>query len=256
MRWAVPAACSGDMYCGVPATTPFSAPPACVSPRARPKSTSTGARSAVRRMLDGLTSRWMMSRAWAWASASATAAAIRAASGQAVLAQPATGVGAVEVVGDDVDPPLVHAHVVDRHDAGVAQLGEPPRLLQGRFALHLRRAGLGAQHLDGHGPIELGIVAEVDGAEASRPQAAPHLVTAEGRGWGRDTPRPRARAGLRTCPEPRKQLPDLRVDELDLPPPPPDFGEQLGAVAAHLLRRLAQFLDLIEQPGHLRVVGH
>src|SRR5262249_59529285 len=58
------------------------------------------------------------------------------------------------------------------------------------------------------------------------------------------------------CLKPRKQLPDLRVDELDLPPPLPDFGEQLGAVAAHLLRRLAQFVDLVEQPLHLRVAGH
>src|SRR5262249_34560067 len=127
---------------------------------------------------------------------------------------------------------------------------------QGGSALGLRRAGFGAQHFDGHGPIELSVVAEVDGAEAAGPQGVPHLITAEGRGRGRDTPRRRGRASIRTCPKPRKQLPDLRVDELDLLPPLPDLGEQLGAVAAHLLRRLAQFEDLIEQPGHLRVVGH
>src|SRR5262249_35727398 len=49
---------------------------------------------------------------------------------------------------------------------------------------------------------------------------------------------------------------DLRVDELELLPPLPDFGEQLGVVPAHLLRRLVQFEDLIEQPLHLRVAGH
>ena len=40
--------------------------------------------------------------------------------GRAVVAQPPAEVGAVEVIGDDVDLSLVHAHVVDRHDAGVA----------------------------------------------------------------------------------------------------------------------------------------
>ena len=80
---------------------------------------------------------------------------------------------------------------------------------------------------------------EVDGAEAARPQGAPHLITAEGRGWDRDTLRRRGRASIRTCLKARKQRPDLRVDELELLPPPPDFGEQLGAVAAHLFRRLA-----------------
>jgi hypothetical protein len=119
----------------------------------------------------------------------------------------------------------MHAHVVDRHNAGVAQLGEPPRLLQGWFALGLRRASFGAQHFYGHGPIELSIVAEVDGAEATRPQGVPHLITAEGRGWGRDTPRPCGRASIRICPKPRQQRPDLRVDELELLPPLPDFGE-------------------------------
>jgi hypothetical protein len=48
-------------------------------------------------------------------------------------------------------------------------------------------------------------VAEVDGAEAARPQGAPHLITAEGRGWGRRAPRRRGRSGIRACREPRKQ---------------------------------------------------
>src|SRR5262249_2280567 len=107
-----------------------------------------------------------------------------------------------------------------------------------------------------HEPIELSIVAEVDGAEATRPQGVPHLITAEGRGWDRDTPRPRGRADIRTWPKPRQQRPYLRVDELELLPPLPDFGEQLGTVAAHLLRRLAQFEHLLEQSEHLRVAGH
>src|SRR5262249_59673429 len=63
-------------------------------------------------------------------------------------------------------------------------------------------------------------------------------------------------ASIRIYPKPRKQRPHLRVDELELLPPLPDFGEQLGAVAAHLLRRLAQFEHLPEHSVHLRVAGH
>src|SRR4029077_13649380 len=69
--------------------------------------------------------------------------------------------------------------------------GEPSCLLQGRFVLGVRRASSAAQHFDGHGPVELDIVAEVYGTEAARPQGAPHLIAAEGRGRGRDGPRRR-----------------------------------------------------------------
>src|SRR5262249_20413093 len=88
------------------------------------------------------------------------------------------------------------------------------------------------------------------------PQDTPHLVTAEGRGRSRGGARPRGRAGIRTCPEPRKQRPDLRVDELEFLPPLPDFGEQLGEVAAYLLRRLARVEHLLEQSEHLGVADH
>src|SRR5262249_54852383 len=155
-----------------------------------------------------------------------------------------TQVGAVEVVGDDVDLPLVHAHVVDRHNAGMTQLGKSPRLLQRRFALVLRRASFSAQHFDGHGTIELSIVAEVYGAEATRSQGIPHLITAEGRRWGQDTRLRRGRASIRTCPKSRQQRPNLRVDELELLPPLLDFGQQFGALAAYLLRLLAEFEHL------------
>ena len=40
--------------------------------------------------------------------------------GRAGVAQPPAEVGAIEVVGNDVDLPLLHAHVVDRNNAGVA----------------------------------------------------------------------------------------------------------------------------------------
>src|SRR5262249_60964276 len=49
---------------------------------------------------------------------------------------------------------------------------------------------------------------------------------------------------------------DLRVDEAERLPPVPDLRQQLGAVAAHLLRRLAQLEHLLEHSLHLRVAGH
>src|SRR5262249_2323586 len=64
------------------------------------------------------------------------------------------------------------------------------------------------------------------------------------------------RAGVRACPKPRKESPDLVVDEAERLPPPPDLREQLGAVAAHLLRRLPRVEHLLEQSEHLGVAGH
>src|SRR5262249_23248246 len=104
--------------------------------------------------------------------------------GRAVVPQPLPEVGAVEEIGDDVHLPLVQADVVDRYDAGVPEPGEPSGLLEGPFAVALRPAWGGPQHLDGHGPVELGVMAEVHVAEATRPQGATYLVTAEGRGRG------------------------------------------------------------------------
>ena len=199
IRCAVPATCSGAMYAGVPEMTPSSEPPAPASSRPSPKSTRTGPRSGVRMMFAGLTSRWTMSRAWAWARASATAAAIRAASvpGRAVVLQPPAEVGAVEEIRDDVNLPPVQADVVDRHDAGVAQLGEPAGLLEESLGLGVRHVGAAAEDLDGHGPVELRVVAEVHRAEAAGSQGVPHLVAAEGGGRGRGVPL-RRRPGRRT----------------------------------------------------------
>ena len=133
--------------------------------------------------------------------------------GRAVVPQPPAEVGAVEVIGDDVDLPLVHADVVDRHDAGVAQLGEPAGLLEESLRLGLRHLGAAAEDLDGHGPVELGVVAEVHGAEAAGPQGVPHLVAAEGGGRGRGVPL-RRRLGRRTRRQVRGQIrlaPRLRL---------------------------------------------
>ena len=97
-------------------------------------------------------------------------------------------VGAVEIIRDDVHLPLVQADVVDRHDAGVAQPGEPAGLLEESLGLGVRHVGAAAQDLDGHGPVELRVVAEVHRAEAAGSQGVPHLVAAEGGGRGRGDP--------------------------------------------------------------------
>ena len=131
-----------------------------------------------------------MSREWAWARASATAAAIRAASCQdgRLLSSHRPRSGPSRIIRDDVDLPVVQADVVDRHDAGMAQLGEPAGLLEKSLGLGLRHVGAAAKDLDGHGPVELRVVAEVHRAEAAGSQGVPHLVAAEGGGRGRDVP--------------------------------------------------------------------
>ena len=67
------AACSGDMYSGVPITVPelvsLRSEPAIL---ASPKSARTGVPSLWRRMFDGLMSRCRMPCACAWSSAPAS----------------------------------------------------------------------------------------------------------------------------------------------------------------------------------------
>ena len=117
--------------------------------------------------------------------------------GRAVVLQPSAEVGAFEEIRDDVNLPPVQADVVDRHDAGVAQLREPAGLLEESLRLGLRHLGAAAEDLDGHGPVELRVVAEVNRAEAAGSQGVPHLVAAEGGGRGRGVPL-RRRLGRRT----------------------------------------------------------
>ena len=95
--------------------------------------------------------------------------------------QQSTKIRSIHVVRDDIHPPRVDADIVDRDDAGMAQLGEPARFLQRRVGISQRRCGSGAKHLDGHGPIELRVVAEVHFAEPAGPQRTPHLIASEGR---------------------------------------------------------------------------
>ena len=60
---------------------------------------------------------------------------------------------------------------MDRHDAGVAQLGESARLLEEPLRLAWPRPGAASEDLDGHGPVELRVVAEVHRAGPPTPSA-------------------------------------------------------------------------------------
>ena len=102
--------------------------------------------------------------------------------------QPSAQVGAFEEIRDDVDLPPVQADVVDRHDAGMAQLREPAGFLEKSLRPGLRHLGAAAEDLDGHGPVELRVLAEVNRSEAPASQGVPHPVAAEGGGRGRDVP--------------------------------------------------------------------
>ena len=92
----------------------------------------------------------------------------------------------LDIVRNDVDLPIVQADVVDRHDAGVAELREPAGLLEEPLGRGGRHVGAAAMHLDGHWSVKLFVVAEVDRAEAAGSQGVLHPVTAEGdgNGWG------------------------------------------------------------------------
>ena len=120
----------------MPETTPFSAPPAWASSRAEAEvhehRAAVGGEEDVRRLDVAVDDEPGVGVGQGVGHGGRDPGRLRP--GRAVVPQPPAEVGAVEVIGDDVDLPLVHADVVDRHDAGVAQLGEPPRLLQEPFA--------------------------------------------------------------------------------------------------------------------------
>ena len=61
----------------------------------------------------------------------------------------------------------------------MTQLGEPARLLKELLRLVLRHFGAASEHLDGDGPIELRVVAQIDRAISADAQGVPHLVAAE-----------------------------------------------------------------------------
>jgi hypothetical protein len=145
---------------------------------------------------------------------------------------------------------LVHLHDVRVPQAGHRR-GFPAKTPE------FLGSGEGAreEHLDRDQAVQRGLSGLVDHPHAATAEHRLHLVT--GNLWHAGGGRHGCnRAGLRRCPNPRNQRADLRVDAAELLPALPDFGEQLGAVAAHLLRRLARIEHLLEQAEHLWVTGH
>ena len=78
--------------------------------------------------------------------------------GRAVLPQPAAEVDAFQVIGNDIHLPVLHADVVYRHNAGVAQLRKLTRLTHRLFPRGQKLSGFAMHHLDGHRPVELRVV--------------------------------------------------------------------------------------------------
>src|SRR5262249_51808266 len=78
--------------------------------------------------------------------------------------------------------PVLQADVVDRDDAGMAEPGEAAGLLEESLGCRALLVEAAAKNLDGHGPVELRVVAEVHRAEPAGSQRLPHLIAAEGGG--------------------------------------------------------------------------
>ena len=90
----------------------------------------------------------------------------------------------------------MHPDVVDSHDARMVQARQPPRFLPPQFGIR-QVSRPSAEHLDSHGPIELGIVAQIYSAEAAGPEPTPHLIAAKRRRDGDAVGGRRARPFLR-----------------------------------------------------------
>ncbi len=142
MRWAVPAACSGDMYARGAGDDALlaAARPGLVEaePEVHEHRAAVGGEDDVRRLDVAVDDEPGVGVGQGVGHGGRDPGRLRP--GRAVVPQPPAEVGAVEVIGDDVHLPLVHADVVDRHDAGVAQPGEPSGLLEEPLGLGLRHA--------------------------------------------------------------------------------------------------------------------
>src|SRR5262245_53717679 len=252
-RIAVPAAVSRTVSGGPPAR------PRAVKTLARPQSMTWTSPNAPTITLDGFRSRWITS--WAWAYATVWQTCSNAATNRP---RPWAGAGGQQVVqgaaldqlhGEEGAAVGQGTQVVNRRDARVLQLGGDAGLVgepagDGRVG---RVAVL--EQLDGHVPVEGEVAGLVDDADAAAADLAEQFVPGYLRrvGGGRHG---HDRGDTRGRPKAREQLDDGRVDEAELPPPLPEFGEQLGAAAAHLLRRLARVEHLLEQSEHPGVAGH
>ena len=206
MRCALPSTCSGDMNDGVPLRMPISDD--CAWPvMASPKSTSTGPRSRVRMMFAGLDVA-MDDRALVGVGQGLGHAGDnlrRFPPGHRPTLHPLVQRLAIEQVRDDEAPSVLDADVEDRQDAAMTEPGEVARLAHEDVQVGGLHRGKG--YLDGHLPLQVRVVARVNGAESPGPADAAHLVAPE-------LHRLAADGGIATDRIGRRQLRRRVVDEI------------------------------------------
>ena len=153
-----PRACSGAMYCGVPAMTPLCVRLASSIARARPKSVSlTRSMQFSSRMFAGLMSR--CTTPWACAAARARAAwvPIRKISlhlERARGVEPFLERAAGDVLHDEVRQPAKLIDRMDGHDVLVSDGRHGPRLAGEPAPRRRAVRQRGGEHLDRHRPVE------------------------------------------------------------------------------------------------------
>src|SRR5262249_51112711 len=156
--------------------------------RARPKSRMTGSPRWLILMLAGFRSRWMTPRRWASSRARASlrtsTADCRCGEGWRPRHSSArlwpSMKGIVRDGGPAINPTSQPGAEVGVVEGG----GGPPLAVE---ALEQLRVVLGAEvgHLQGHLPVELGVVGQVDGAHAALAQSLQEAVAAERARQGR-----------------------------------------------------------------------
>ena len=125
-------------------------------PRASPKSATNGLPAASMQDVGGLDVPVDQPLRWAWCSASATVATSSTASrkdgrASSILCRQ---VAALDVLRDDVAEAVVGAaHVMDRHDVRVVEVGEDAGFGQVGFGVLGAGDALRVRHLDGHGAV-------------------------------------------------------------------------------------------------------
>jgi hypothetical protein len=103
------------------------------------------------------------------------------------LLEPRGQVGSVDVLGDDKAGGFQGtAHVVDRHDVRVVEIGDRPRFAQVGDDIFELLHLLAMRHLDRHESLQLVIESQIDEAKAPFAQEPLNPVTTDLVGYGPD----------------------------------------------------------------------